>query len=130
MKYSNFYIENNDGKSNCIIRSFCKLYGKGYEEVFSRLCNIAKELNSSSFNDIEVFEKYMMDNNTFSIDCVNDVKIKDLFLDNGSYAIFCWDKNDFYHMVSVIDNVMYDKDERGLDLFVIKIYKINGEFYG
>ena len=34
------------------------------------------------------------------------------------------DKKDFYHMVTIIDNVLYDKDDRSLDLYVLNIYKV------
>ena len=126
MKYSNYYISNNDGKSNCVIRSFCKIYGDEYDNVYSELCNISEELNCDSFNDIEVFEAYMKRRNTNSIKCDKDIKIKDLKLDDGKYIVFCWDKKDFYHMVPIINNVLYDKDDRSLDLYVISLYKEKG----
>ena len=37
MKYSEFFISNKEGKSNCVIRSFCKLYNQEYETVFNEL---------------------------------------------------------------------------------------------
>ena len=125
MKFSEFYISNNEGKSNCVIRTFCKIYGEEYNNVYNELCSIAKQLGCASFNDIQVFETYMREHETISIDYGKDTKIKDLNLNNGSYAIFCWDKKDFYHMVSIIDNVLYDKDDRSLELYTIKIYKQN-----
>lgn len=123
MQYNQYYISNKDGKSNCVIRSFCKLFDADYESVYKELCNIAKELNCNSYNDIEVFETYMKRHNTFSIEYGKDILIKDLNLDNGRYAIFCWDKNSFYHMIAVINNVIYDKDDSSLDLYTIRIYK-------
>jgi hypothetical protein len=63
--------------------------------------------------------------NTNSIDYGKDIEVKDLNLDNGKYLVFCWDKKDFYHMVSIIDNVLYDKDDSSLNLYVIKLYKDN-----
>ena len=123
MKYNNYYICNSEGKSNCVIRSFCKAYNEEYDNVFNELCEIAKELKCDSFNDVEVFETYMKKRNTISIDYGKDEIIKDLKLDKGKYIVFCWDKKEFYHMISIIDNVLYDKDDRSLDLYVIKIYK-------
>jgi hypothetical protein len=125
MLFDKFYIENNNGKRNCVIRSFCKLFDKEYDQIYNELCGIQKELNSSSYNDIEVFEEYMKKFNTNKIEYGNDIKIKDLFLDNGSYIIFCWDKKEFYHMVTIIDNVLYDKDDKSLELYTISIYKKN-----
>ena len=123
MEFSRFYVENSNGKSNCVIRSFCKLFNKEYDEVFNDLCNIQKELNCSSYNDIEVFETYMKRHNVDKIDYGTDIKIRDLELDNGSYIVFCWDKQDFYHMVTIIDNVLIDKDDSSLDLYAISLYK-------
>ena len=59
MEYKYYYVANKEGKSNCIIRSFCKLYNEEYDNVFNDLCNIAKEFNYDSFNEVEVFETYM-----------------------------------------------------------------------
>ncbi len=43
MKYENYNISGSNGKSNCVIRSFCKLYNKEYDDVFNELVDIAKE---------------------------------------------------------------------------------------
>ena len=56
MKFNKFYICNSEGKSNCVVRTFCKSFNEEYENVYNELCLIAKELNCESFNDIEVFE--------------------------------------------------------------------------
>lgn len=128
MKFSKFYIENKEGRSNCVIRSFCKLFNKEYDQVFNELCSIQKELNCSSFNDIEVFETYMKRNDVNKIEYGSDIRIKDLSLDNGSYIIFCWDKKDFYHMVTVIDNTLFDRDNSSLELYTITIYKKNTNY--
>ena len=123
MKFNEFYICNNEGKSNCVIRSLCKVFNDEYDDVYNELCSIAKELNCESFNDIKVFETYMNKRNTNSIDYGKDLKIKDLDLEKGKYLVLCWDKKDFYHMVSIIDDVLYDKDDKSLELYVITVYK-------
>ena len=123
MKFNEFYICNKDGYSNCVIRSLCKTYNEDYDNVYNELCSIAKELNCESFNDIEVFETYMKRRNTNAIDYGKDLKIKDLVLDNGKYLVFCWDKKDFYHMVSIIDNILYDRNDSSLELYAITVYK-------
>lgn len=123
MTFKEFYIEGKEGKSNCVIRSLCKILNKEYNMVYNDLINLAKKLNSSSFNDIEVFETYMKENNIYKIDYKEDTKIKDLNLDNGSYVIFCYDKKEFYHMITIIDNVVYDRTIDCMNLYVISIYK-------
>lgn len=122
MKYSEYFISNKEGKSNCVIRSFCKLYNQEYDVVFNELVELAHELNHNSFNDVEVFEEYMRRHNTTEIE-TKEIKIKDLELDSGNYIVFCYDKKDYYHMITIIDNTIYDKTDECLDLYVIKIYK-------
>ena len=123
MKFNEFYVCDKHGKSKCVIRSLCKVYEKDYDSVYNELCNTAKELNCESFNDVEVFENYMKRYNTIPLDYGKDVKIKDLNLDNEKYLIFCWDKKNFYHMVSIIDNVLYDRNAESLELYTITVYK-------
>mgnify|MGYP003318506365 CR=1 FL=1 len=123
MNFKEFYISDENGKSNCVIRSLCKILNKEYDVVYNGLCEVAKRINSSSFNDIPVFEKYMEDNDIFKINFDEDVKVKDLKLDGGSYIIFCYDKKDFYHMISIVDNIIYDKNFDCMNLYVISIYK-------
>ena len=125
MKFNKFYITNNEGKSNCVIRAFCKIFNKEYENVYNDLCIVAKQLECDSFNEIQVFEKYMENHSINLIDYGKDMQIKDLSLDSGNYVIFCWNKKEFYHMVPVINNILYDKDDKCLELYAIKIYKQN-----
>lgn len=124
MKYEKYYITDSEGKSNCVIRSFCKIYNKEYNDVVSELLDISKELNCN-FNDIETFEEYMNRRNTKKIDYGNDLLIKELSLDDDKYIIFCYDKKDFYHMVPVINKTIYDYSDDSLNLYVISIYKVN-----
>lgn len=123
MTFKEFYISDNDGKSNCVVRSLCKILNKEYEDVYNGLCEISKELKRSSFNDIEVFEKYIEKNNIIKINRDEDIKVKDLKIDNGSYIVFCYDKKEFYHMISIIDNDIYDKNSDCMDLYVISVYR-------
>lgn len=65
----------------------------------------------------------MEDNNIIKTSYSEDIKVKDLKLDNSDYIVFCYDKKDFYHMVPIIDKVIYDKNTDCMDLYVITIYK-------
>lgn len=125
MRFEEYYITDKDGNSNCLIRSLCRIYNKEYEEVFNELWSLAKELKYESFNDIEIFEAYMKKHNTFKIDYGKDKKIKELDLNNGNYIVFCYDKKDWYHIVNIENNVLYDKENDSLELYVISIYKKN-----
>ncbi len=122
MLFEEYNLTNNEGKSNCVVRSLCKILNKTYDEVYNGLLKEKDKLNSNSFNDIEVFESYMKNNNIFEIKS-EEVKIKDLKLDNNSYIVFCYDKSDYYHMIPIINNIIYDKNNECLELYVLKIYK-------
>ena len=124
MNYNYFYLTDREGKSNCVIRSFCKIYDMEYDDVSKELLTISKELNCN-FNDIETFEEFMRLRNTIKLDNYQDELIKDLKLDNGKYIVFCYDKKDFYHMVPVINKTVYDYNNDSLNLYVISIYKVN-----
>ncbi len=123
MTFKEFYILDKNGKSNCVIRSLCKILNKEYNDVYSNLYKVAEKLKCSSCYDIPVFEKYMKDNNIFKINCEEFIKVKDLKLDNGSYIVFCYDKKDYYHMLPIISNVIYDKNSDCMDLYVISVYR-------
>ncbi len=123
MKFIEYNITNNDGKSNCVIRSFCKIFNESYNDVYDELCQIQKELNCENYNNVEVFETYMKNHNVDPINYGKDIKVKDLNLDSGSYIVFCWNKDNFYHMLPIIDNVVYDKDDRSMELYTISLYK-------
>lgn len=119
MKYT--YYNPVEEKGGCIPRALSKLLKKDYHQVKEDLINLAKEQNKNA-NDIEIFEEYLKQNNVVKIGDYNDKQIKDLNL-IGEYTIFCCDKLDFYHMVTIIDNTIYDKNEEALELYVISIYK-------
>lgn len=123
MKFKEFYISDKNGKSNCVIRSLCKILNKEYQEVYDALCEVAKELNKSFFNDIPVFEKYMENNNIIKINNIPNIKVKDLELDNSDYIVFCYNQKDYYHMFPIINNVIYDKNDECMNLYILAIYK-------
>ena len=108
-------------KGTCVIRTFSKLFNKDYETLKEELNLLASTLNYNYYNEIEVFEKYLSNNNYIKIDG-NNTLVSNLNLESGKYAIFAF-KDDFYHMFSIIDNAIYDKDNNCLDLYVISIYK-------
>jgi hypothetical protein len=125
MKYIEYNLTDENGKSNCVIRTFSKIFNKSYKEVLNDLIDTAKELGCESFNDIPVFEKYMEVNGITKETVEGDIKVKDLSLDEGTYVVFCYDKKDFYHMIPIIDNTVYDKHDDSLELYVISLYKEN-----
>lgn len=126
MEFKEFYITDKNGKSNCVVRSLCKILNKEYEDVYNNLIILSKDLDCS-FNDIIAFETYMKNNNIVKISKKNDIQIKNLKLDKGLYIVFCYNKNEYYHMIPIINNVIYDKSSDCMDLYVIEIYKKYGK---
>ena len=122
MKIKNYFISDKNGKSNCVVRSLCKVLDKPYEEVYNELLKIANE-NNLSYNDIYVFETYMEKNNIIKTKDTSNIKVSELDIDEGTYIVFCYDKKDYYHMFPIINNVVYDKNDLCLNLYVISIYE-------
>ena len=116
MKYEEYIVD-----GNCIVRSFCRMFNYNSLDVSNELDDICRKCNYT-YDDVELFEEYLKRRNMFKIDYRKDLLVKDLKLD-GKYIVFCWDKNNYYHMIPVIDNVVYDKNNKCLDLYVINIYK-------
>ena len=108
-------------KGACVLRTFTKLFNKNYKVLREELTALATFLNYESYNEIEVFEKYLSNNNYTKMDG-NNVLVSNLKLKNGKYAIFAH-KDDYYHMFPIIDNTIYDKNNTCLNLYAISIYK-------
>ena len=119
MKY--VYYNPVEGHGGCIYRSIAKSLNKSYNEVKEELDLLEKSMNTD--NKKEVFEKYLLMYNYIFDDSMNSSKL----LENsytGNNIIFAY-YNDWYHMICIIDNVLFDKyDEDKLkDLTINKIYK-------
>ena len=118
MKYKYYDID----KKGCILRSLTKAYNKDATIIEDELIKISNELSYDDYRLVEVFERFILNNNGTKLDHYQNMLVKDLDL-KGTYIIFCF-KDDFYHMVTVIDNVMYDKSDETLNLSVINIYEV------
>ena len=64
----------------------------------------------------------MNQNNVYDIKTEYRGKIKD-YKNKGKSIIYCYDKKDFYHMVAIVDDVLYDKTDDSLNLYVLQIFK-------
>lgn len=121
MKYE--YYNPVDESGGCVSRSISRLLNKDYNQVKDELIDLSKSLGYSDYREIEVFETYLKNNKVSEIRKDYNCQIKDLIIEPGKYIIF-GNKDDWYHMVCLIDNTFYDKNERYQDLNIIKIYKL------
>jgi len=122
MKY--VYYNPVDEKGSCVTRSLSKILNKDFHEVKQELIELSKKLGYQDYREIEVFETYMKQNNIVETSKKYNCTIQNLIIDNGKYIIF-GNKEEWYHMVCLIDNTIYDKSERYKDINIIKIYKLN-----
>lgn len=120
------FIEYNpvDEKGGCIARALSKAYNKNYNDIKEELNNIAQKLSFNDYREIAVFEDYLLNNKATILNDYNQHIVKDLKLYNGIYVVFC-NEGDFYHLVTIIDDVMYDKHDSAFNLKVLKMYKVN-----
>ena len=100
-----------DEKGTCVIRSISKALNKDY--------NLIKKELGINYNDVSVFENYLILDNGFKDKLLKDINLK------GINIVFAH-INDWYHMMCVINNVIYDKSDFNdlKDMKVIKIYKL------
>ena len=119
MKYVNY--DPSPERGGCIIRSFSKAFNKDYYEVKDELELLGKK-NNCSWNDDKVIEEYFSDKNISNISY--NGKVTDYDYD-GKYLVYCHSKDkDNYHMVCIINNTIYDRDERVYDMYVVELYKV------
>ena len=113
-------------KGSCVERSLTKVYNEDYNKVKEELINISKKLNKEDYKDTEVFEKYLFDRGAKELG-IQNILVKDLKLDKGKYIVFCY-RDDWYHLLPIIDNVIYDKTNDCLELNVIKVYEVGSNY--
>lgn len=112
-----------DEKGSCVQRSISKILNKDYNETKQELIELSKSLGYSDYREIEVFETYMKKYNIVELNQKFNCTIEDLTIEPGKYIIF-GNKEDWYHMVCLIDNTFYDKNENYKEINIIKIYEL------
>ena len=125
MQYSYYNPVNENG--GCVARALSKAFNKNYDEIKEELYHIAKDLNYEDYREIDVFEKYMFDRDAICIKEYENTKIEDFDLENGTYILFAY-KDDFYHLTCIKDNILYDKDDKIMDLIILKVYQIKNRY--
>ena len=120
MKYE--YYNPVDEKASCVGRSISKILDKDYEETKKELIELSKSLGYEDYREIEVFETYLKNHNIIELNQEFNCTIEDLIIEPGNYIIF-GNKEEWYHMVCLKNNTIYDKNENYKEINIIKIYK-------
>ena len=120
MKYE--YYNPVEEKASCVGRSISKILDKDYEETKKELIELSKSLGYEDYREIEVFETYLKNHNIIELNQEFNCTIEDLIIEPGNYIIF-GNKEEWYHMVCLINNTIYDKNENYKEINIIKIYK-------
>ncbi len=117
------YYNPNDDKRSCVVRTMTKLTGKNYSTVKSELTELAQEIGCETYNNESVFERYMKRHDIYKLKEYEDTTVGELELDGGTYCVYCTNCDGFYHLLPVVDNVIFDRRNDSLDLYVIAVYK-------
>lgn len=112
-----------DEKGACVIRTFSKLFNKNFFDMKNELVRFIEDNNFNSYNDIEAFETFLLNKGYKKLD-MNEEIIRKLNLEYRKCALLCH-KDDFYHMVSIVDGIVFDKDDRSLDMNAIALYYLD-----
>ena len=105
------------------MRTMTKLTGKEYSIVKAELTALAQELGFETYNDEAVFGRYMAEHGIYKTKDHVDTTVGELELNDGSYCVYCTNHKGFFHLIPVVDNVIYDRRNYSLELYVIAVYK-------
>ena len=106
-----------DEHGGCSFRSISKALDIDYNVAKDELYKFAIYNGDTE----DVVERYLMTKGFTTSEEDKGKKVKDLKL-KGTNIVYCF-KDDWYHYVCIIDDNLYDKFDRALDLEVIKIFK-------
>ena len=117
------YYNPSDEKRSCVVRTMTKLTGKDYQTVRQELTALAEETGYPDYNEPTVFEQYLAEHDYFR--CMDDcgVQVKELMLSDGAFCVFCTNHEEFYHLMPVIDGVIYDRRNDCQELYVLAVYR-------
>lgn len=117
------YYNPSDEKHSCVFRSLSKALNKSFDNVKDELRELGNSMGIDDLLDDRVFDAFLLKNGYKMVDKYNDSMLLDNNYDgvNLVYSYY----NEWYHMVCIIDNVIYDKFDldRLKNLKIIKVYK-------
>ena len=117
------YYSPSDESRSCVVRTMTKLTGKEYSTVKEELTELAQKLGYETYNDEAVFKQYMAEHGIYKIKEYVDTTVGEIELNDGSYCVYSTNHKGFFHLIPVVDNVIYDRRNDSLELYVIAVYK-------
>lgn len=117
------YYNPSEEKKGCVFRAISKALNKSYDEVKNELKELSNNMGIYDLLDDRIFNNYLLKYGYKELNEFNDKNL--LENDYNGVNIVYSNYNDWYHMVCIIDNVIYDKFDldRLKNLKVIKAYK-------
>ena len=117
------YFSPTDESRSCVARTMTKLTGKDYDTVKAELTALAQSMGLDSYNDEAVFVRYMEEHGITKHKGYSGTRAGELLLGTGTYCFFCTDGKEFFHLMPVIDDVLYDRKDVYRELYVIAVYR-------
>ena len=117
------YYNPSDESRSCVVRTMTKLTGKEYSTVKAELTALAQELGYETYNDETVFGQYMAKHGIYKAAEYGNTTVGELELNDGSYCVYSTNHKGFFHLIPIVDNVIYDRRNDSLKLYVIAVYK-------
>ena len=98
------------GKDAFLSKVTFRRESKWYSKTKQELKELSQSLGYEDYREIEVFETYLKNHNIIELNQEFNCTIEDLIIEPGNYIIF-GNKEEWYHMVCLINNTIYDKNE-------------------
>jgi len=117
------YYSPTDESRSCVARTMTKLTGKDYDTVKAELTELSQSMGLDSYNDEAVFVRYMEEHGITEHKGHSGSRVGELALGPGEYCVFCTDGGEFFHLMPVIDDVVYDRKDTYNELCVIAVYR-------
>ena len=117
------YYNPSDESRSCVVRTMTKLTGKEYSTVKAELTSLAQELGYETYNNETVFGQYMTKHGIYKKTEYENTTVGELELNDGSYCVYSTNHKGFFHLIPIVDNVIYDRRNDSLELYVIAVYK-------
>lgn len=108
---------------SCVARTMTKLTGLPYDTVKQELAALASDMGYPEWNETAVFEAYLAKHGLNKIMGDSGIQVQALPDMDGICCIFCTNRDGFYHLMPVVDGVIYDRRDAYRGMFVLAVYQ-------